>query len=66
MHSTQKPISRELRDNGDKSVVRKPVTRVTHPVVTVHPVTGKKSLFVNSSYTESIVGWDDDESGRSS
>lgn len=62
VHSTQKPIARELRDNGDKSVVRKPITRVVHPVVTVHPVTKKKALFVNSSYTESIVGWDDDES----
>ncbi|KAK5742618.1 hypothetical protein LTR17_003149 [Elasticomyces elasticus] len=62
VHSTQKAVSRELRDNGNSSVMRKPITRSIHPVVTVHPVTGEKALFVNSSYTESIVGWDDDES----
>lgn len=55
-------VSREIRDNGDKTVLRRPVTRTVHPVVTVHPVTGRKNLFVNSSYTQSIVGFDDDES----
>lgn len=62
VHTTANAISRELRDNGDKSVVRRPVTRSIHPVVTIHPVTGRKNLFVNSSYTQSIVGFDDDES----
>lgn len=38
------------------------MTRSVHPVITVHPVTGEKALFVNSSYTQSIVGFDDDES----
>lgn len=55
-------VAREIRDNGDKTVLRRPVTRTVHPVVTVHPVTGRKNLFVNSSYTQSIVGFDDDES----
>ncbi|KUJ15976.1 TauD-domain-containing protein [Mollisia scopiformis] len=62
VHTTQAALSREIRDNGDKSVVRRPVTRSVHPVVIVHPVTGQKALFVNSSYTQSIVGFDDDES----
>ena len=55
-------VSREIQDNWDKSVVRRSLTRSVHPVVTVYPVTGQKNLFVNSSYTQSIVGFDDDES----
>ncbi|KAK3064029.1 hypothetical protein LTS18_010792 [Coniosporium uncinatum] len=62
VHSTANAMSRELRDNGDKSVVRRPVTRSAHPVVTVHPVTKQKASFVNSSYTQNIVEYDDDES----
>jgi len=65
VHTTANAVSRELRDNGDKSVVRRPITRSVHPVVTVHPVTGAKNLFVNASYTQNIVGFDDDESGES-
>ncbi|TVY84404.1 Alpha-ketoglutarate-dependent sulfonate dioxygenase [Lachnellula suecica] len=62
VHSTDQQVSREISDNKDKSVIRRPVTRSIHPVVTVHPVTGVKNLFVNSSYTRSIVGFDDEES----
>jgi taurine dioxygenase len=35
---------------------------VEHPVVRVHPVTGRRALFVNSSYTRRIVGVPDVES----
>lgn len=62
VHTTANPIMRELRDNGSSAVLRRPITRNIHPVVIVHPVTKKKALFVNSSYTQSIVGWDDEES----
>ncbi|KAJ5394826.1 uncharacterized protein N7487_009129 [Penicillium crustosum] len=62
VHTTANPIMREIRDNGAESVLRRPITRTIHPVVVVHPVTKKKALFVNSSYTQSIVGWDEEES----
>lgn len=64
IHTTANPIMREIRDNGNLAVLRRPITKSTHPVVTVHPVTKQKALFVNSSYTQSIVGWDEEESGR--
>ncbi|WP_304177656.1 TauD/TfdA family dioxygenase [Phenylobacterium aquaticum] len=34
----------------------------THPIVRTHPVTGRKSIFVNPSYTTKIVGVEKEES----
>jgi taurine dioxygenase len=35
-----------------------------HPVVRVHPVTGRKCLYVSEGYTVKILGFPDDESSN--
>jgi len=42
----------------------KELADVTHPLVKEHPVTGKKSLFLNEEWLKSIVGLDKEESDR--
>lgn len=42
--------------------VQKKLPRVTHPIVTVHPASKRKSLFVSSSYTTSICDMSKHES----
>lgn len=37
------------------------VAEVTHPVVIRHPITGRKSLFVNRGYTTHFEGWTKEE-----
>lgn len=44
VHTTAKPMERELRDNGLNANLRRGITKSIHPVVTVHPVTGQKAL----------------------
>jgi taurine dioxygenase len=46
----------------DASPHHKPEVKAIHPVVRVHPVTGRKSLFVNEHFTRRIVEMSHDES----
>jgi len=46
----------------DYSAAVKADPQAVHPVARVHPVTGRKCLYVSEGYTEKIIGLPDDES----
>ncbi|BCS23162.1 TauD/TfdA dioxygenase family protein [Aspergillus puulaauensis] len=49
-----------VHDHRDR-YIRDPIETV-HPIVRTHPVTKKKSLYINRLYTRKIVGWKEEES----
>lgn len=45
-----------------KEEVQTALKGTLHPVITVHPVTGEKNIYVNPSHTMAINGWSKDKS----
>lgn len=60
IHSNEKLIARGAASRLNTAGATP--SYATHPVVIRHPVTGRKSLFVNRAYTLRFEGWTDAES----
>ncbi|ANB16039.1 Jlp1p [Sugiyamaella lignohabitans] len=59
VHSAQEQAARSQEGGG---VVRREPVKNSHPIVRTHPVTKKKSIFVNPSFTRYIEGFKSEES----
>lgn len=67
VHSNEHVIGRKTpadkRDKGGSMVNMDDATQTTiHPVVTRHPESGRKTLYVSPSYTVRFDGWTEEES----
>ena len=60
IHRHQKTLQSGLKKEYNAAVKADP--EAVHPVVRVHPVTGRKCLYVSEGYTVKIIGLPDDES----
>ncbi|MEM7562395.1 MAG: TauD/TfdA family dioxygenase [Pseudomonadota bacterium] len=60
-HHAPAPEDKEL-DAGGQEVVNVDVIENIHPVVRIHPDTGKKHLYVNRGFTSHFVGMTESES----
>ncbi|KAL3454265.1 hypothetical protein BJX65DRAFT_317935 [Aspergillus insuetus] len=61
LQATHSGFSQAAVHDHRERYIRDPIETV-HPVVRTHPVTKKKSLYVNRLYTRRIVGWKEEES----
>lgn len=64
VHSILKRLDKTVQAGGKKDYTSalKSNPEATHPLVRVHPVTGRKCLYVTEGYTSQIVGIPEDES----
>lgn len=64
VHSILKRLDKTVQAGGKKDYTSalKSNPEATHPLVRVHPVTGRKCLYVTEGYTSQIVGMPEDES----
>ncbi|MEQ1773671.1 MAG: TauD/TfdA family dioxygenase [Burkholderiales bacterium] len=60
MHRLTKTVEAGIKKDYNAAVKADP--EATHPLVRVHPVNGRKCLYVTEGYTARIVGLPDDES----
>ncbi len=54
-------LSRELGARQPTEAERKAMPAVWQPMVRIHPVTGRKSLFISPTYNDAVEGMDDTE-----
>lgn len=64
VHSILKRLDKTVKAGGSKDYTSalKSNPEATHPLVRVHPVTGRRCLYVTEGYTARIVGMPEDES----
>jgi taurine dioxygenase len=64
VHSILKRLDKTVQAGGKKDYTSaiKSNPEATHPLVRVHPVTGRKCIYVTEGYTSHIVGLPEDES----
>lgn len=60
LHRLQQTVDAGIKKDYGAAVKAEP--EATHPVVRVHPVNGRKCLYVTEGYTSRILGLPDDES----
>jgi len=63
LHGSPKKARSWEGDNFERmDASRRANPPVAHPMVKIHPVTGRKSLYISESFTASVLGLGDDES----
>ena len=64
VHDSTMPFGDRAKERAAREGTTLEMKTCVHPVVTVHPVTGRKTIFVNRAFTTHIVGLSPTESSR--